>query len=110
MSLDLNHYTQSIAKTINRFMRAKKLTTEKLSELSGVTVSTINRYRQGVVADPQLGPIIAICDVINISIDEMLDRDCCGIDETLMMNYHLLSDRDKKIAELILSDDDKEDD
>lgn len=110
MSLDLNHYTQSIAKTINRFMRAKKLTTEKLSELSGVTVSTINRYRQGVVADPQLGPIIAICDVINISIDEMLDRDCCGIDETLMMNYHLLSDRDKKIAELILSDNDKEED
>lgn len=109
MSLDLNHYTQSIAKTINRFMKAKKLTTEKLSELSGVTVSTINRYRQGVVADPQLGPIIAICDVINISIDEMLDRDCCGIDETLMMNYHLLSDRDKKIAELILSDD-REDD
>lgn len=110
MSLDLNHYTQSIAKTINRFMRAKKLTTEKLSELSGVTVSTINRYRQGVVADPQLGPIIAICDVINISIDEMLDRDCCGIDETLMMNYHLLCDRDKKIAKLLLSDDNEEDD
>ena len=40
----------------------------------------------------------------------MLDRVGCGIDETLMMNYHLLCDIDKKIAELILSDNDKEDD
>ena len=91
-------------------MEAKNITIEKLSELSGVAIGTIKRYKQGVVADPKLGPIIAICDVINVSIDEMLDRDCCGIDETLMMNYHLLCDRDKKIAELILSDNDKEDD
>lgn len=109
MGIINNHYTKNIAKTLNRFMKAKKITAEKLSELSGVAVGTINRYRQGVVADPQLGPIIAICDVINISIDEMLDRDCCSIDETLMMNYHLLAERDKKIADLLLGDDNKED-
>lgn len=110
MGFDLNHYTESFAKALNTFMDVRKITIEKLSELSGVPIRTINRYKAGVVADPKLGPIIAICDVINVSIDEMLDRDCCGIDETLMMNYHLLSDRDKKIAELILSDDNKEDD
>lgn len=110
MGFDLNHYTESFAKALNAFMDAKKITIEKLSELSGVPVRTINRYKAGVVADPKLGPIIAICDVINVSIDEMLDRDCCGIDETLMMNYHLLCDRDKKIAELLLSDDNEEDD
>ena len=87
MGIDLKQYTENIANTINRFMEAKNLTVEKLSELRGVAVRTINRYKQGVVADPKLGPIIAICDVINISIDEMLDRDCCSIDEKLMMNY-----------------------
>lgn len=105
MSFQIN-----IAKTLSKFMKAKNLTVETLSELSGVSTRTINRLRSGVVADPKLGPIVAICDVINVSIDEMLDRDCCGIDETLMMNYHLLSERDKKIAELILSDDEKEND
>lgn len=109
MGIDLKQYTENIANTINRFMEAKNLTVEKLSELSGVAVRTINRYKQGVVADPKLGPIIAICDVINVSIDEMLDRDCCSIDETLMMNYHLLADRDKKIADLLLGDDNEED-
>ena len=107
---DLNQYAKNFAKALNIFMEAKNITIEKLSELSGVAIGTIKRYKQGVVADPKLGPIIAICDVSNVSIDEMLDRDCCGIDETLMMNYHLLCDRDKKIAELILSDNDKEDD
>lgn len=103
-------YIMNFAKSLDKVMKKNKLTNDKLSKMSGVAEKTVSRLRAGTLKDPKIKTMIAICDVINVSIDEMLDRDCCGIDETLMMNYHLLSDRDKKIAELILSDDDKEDD
>jgi transcriptional regulator with XRE-family HTH domain len=101
-------YVLNIAKSLSKFMTKKRLTVEKLSELSGVSTRTISRLRNGTLSNPKLDAIVAICDVINVSVDEMLDRDCCGIDETMMMNYHLLPERDKKIAELLLSDNDLE--
>lgn len=105
---DFRNYKYSFAESLTRIMKAKKMSVRQLSSLSGVSIRTINSLRSGSVDDPKFSSIIAVCDVVNLSIDEMLDRDCAGIDETLMMNYHLLSDRDKKIANAILSDVNKE--
>lgn len=104
----MKNYIISLADFLGTLMKAKNITTEKLSELSGISVRTINNLRNGTVKDPNLSTIVALCDAVNCSIDEALDRDCCGIDETLMRKYHTLPARDKKIAELILSDEDTE--
>lgn len=100
--------SERIADSLIRFMKAKNISVEKLAELSGVSTRSINKLRNGATKDPSVSTLIAICDVFNCSIDEIIERDCCSVDEKLMMNYHTLPEKEKKIAELILSDKSKE--
>ena len=95
-------YKYTFAETLTEFMKVNLISVRQLSKLSGVSQRTISGLRSGTLDDPKLSSIVAICDVINVSIDEMLQRDLEGIDETLLKNYHLLNARDKKIADAVL--------
>lgn len=85
-------------------MTAQKVTSEKLSELSGISVRTIGKLRNAKVKDPSLSTVIALCDVLHCSLDEVLNRTVCDIDESMMLKYHTLPKRDKKIVDAVLSD------
>ena len=104
----MKNYIIRLANGLTDLMKAKGLTNEKLAELSGVSPRTISNLRSGAIKDTGLNTVAAICDALNCSIDEMLDRDCCSVDESMMRRYHTLPAKEKKIAELILGDNEKE--
>lgn len=100
----MTNIAETLATSLNTLMSAKKVTIEKLSELSGVSVRTIGKLRRANVKDPSLSTVIAICDALHCSIDEVLNRDVCNIDETMMLKYHSLPKRDKKIVDAVFND------
>lgn len=100
----MTNIAETLATSLKTLMTAQKVTIEKLSELSGVSVRTIGKLRRANVKDPSLSTVIALCDALHCSIDEVLNRDVCDIDETMMLKYHSLAERDKNIVDAVLGD------
>ena len=51
---------------------AKKITNERLSELTGISVSTLSKLLAGFSDSPKLSNIVAICDALDCSVDYIL--------------------------------------
>ena len=56
----------SIASDVDEAMRQQGITAEKLSEISGIPVQTINRIRQGSTQNPQYQTVTAIYAALGI--------------------------------------------
>lgn len=63
----------SIGKKIIHFRKAKGLTQETLSELTGLNVRTIQRIETGEV-DPRLYTLKAIAEALEVNIEELLPQ------------------------------------
>ncbi len=51
---------------------AKKITNDRLSELTGIPVSTLSKLLAGFSDSPKLSNIVAICDALDCSVDYIL--------------------------------------
>jgi len=54
--------------------KKKRITNEKLSELSKIPLGTINKLLSGETEDPQLSTIAAVCGVLDASIDDIIGK------------------------------------
>lgn len=58
---------------INEFKKIKGLTNSQLADLSGVTLSTLDKITSGNNTNPKLSTLQAICRVLGCSLDDLDD-------------------------------------
>lgn len=88
----------------------KKITNEQLSELTGISVSTLGKLLAGFSDSPKLSNIVAICDALDCSVDYILT----GVPENtnnftlepdemrLIENYRALDGHGREMVRLVL--------
>lgn len=64
-------YANDYPQKIKDAKQAKKLTNQELADLSGVSPSAVNKLLAGIQVDPRLYNAAAMCQVLDLSLDEL---------------------------------------
>ncbi len=64
---------ENLTLTFNFYKKKLKLTNEKIAELSGVPVQTIERISSGRTANPKLKTLKALAAVFDCSLDDLMN-------------------------------------
>ena len=59
-----------ITKKINELKKLKKLTNQKLSELSGIPLGTLNKITSGITTDPKIETLKALAKAFDCTLDD----------------------------------------
>ena len=59
---------------INTLKKEKGLTNAQLADMSGVTLSTIDKITSGVNTNPKLDTLLSICKVLGCSLNDFVDN------------------------------------
>lgn len=88
----------------------KKITNEKLSEMTGIPLGTLSKILAGISDSPKLANIVAICDALDSSLEYVIN----GTPENtnnftlergemrLIENYRMLDQHGKELVTLVL--------
>lgn len=92
---------------INRLKKENNVTNAQLAELSGVTLSTIDKITAGINANPKLDTLRAICKVLKCSLDDLDDTpispDKATPDEMKMVQkYRRLTDNGRATVDHVI--------
>lgn len=63
----------TIGQAIRKARKAKGYTLEKLADKAGITFTTIGHWERGETS-PNVVPLMAVADVLNITLDELIGR------------------------------------
>lgn len=85
--------TNLIADRINQLRKARKLSVNKLADISGLPYSTVNSILRGKSKTPNLGTIFRISSALNMTIVEFLD-----VPEILEYSFDDMDDTDEDNA------------
>ena len=58
---------------IKKIKNEKKITNDKLSELTGIPLSTLSKIMAGISDSPKLSNIVSIADVLGCSLDYIVN-------------------------------------
>lgn len=75
---------------IKRRMKDKKIGNKDLSEMTGISLSTLNNIIYGVTKDPSVNVIMQIAKALDCSLDELvedMDLPELTLNETYLLNY-----------------------
>lgn len=96
---------------IKKLKNEKKITNDRLSELTGIPLGTLSKILAGISDSPKLSNIVAICGALECSLDYILT----GVEEntnnftldageiSLIENYRRLDKHGKEIVGLVLN-------
>ena len=84
-----------ISKKINELKKQKKLTNQKLSEISGVPLGTLNKITSGVTTDPKLETLKSLAKALECSLDDFETLDVANLKELPQDKKELLDNYDK---------------
>ena len=84
-----------ISKKINELKKQKKLTNQKLSEISGVPLGTLNKITSGVTTDPKLETLKSLAKALECSLDDFETLDVANLKELPQDKKELLNNYDK---------------
>lgn len=59
---------------LNYYKKKTGLTNAQLSEITGITISTIDKITSGNNTNPKLRTIEALCDALGCSLNDIVDR------------------------------------
>src|SRR5829696_1573124 len=62
-----------IGQRLRAVRRGAGISQQKLSELSGVTLSQLSKLEQGVIRDPHASKLISIASALNVSVSDLID-------------------------------------
>lgn len=79
--------------------QAKKLTNQELADLSGVSPSAVNKLLAGVQADPRLYNAAAMCQVLDLSLDELFGLKPEQTEDSLRTRVHDLELENARLSE-----------
>ena len=95
---------------IKQIKSERKITNDKLSEMTGIPLGTLSKMLAGISDSPKLSNVAAICDALGCSIDYIVN----GVPENrnnfklsegeirLVENYRKLDDHGREITVLVL--------
>jgi transcriptional regulator with XRE-family HTH domain len=86
----------NISEKIKYFRTAHKMSQEKLSELSGISFSTIRKYESGE-RKPKADQLLKIADALGISINTLLDFDIKTVSDLLSLIFKMDEQLDMKM-------------
>jgi transcriptional regulator with XRE-family HTH domain len=66
---------EAVAKRLLYFCKERKITPNKLSTMSGVIQSTLNKILSGKSSNPKILTIKYFCDGLNITLKDFFDND-----------------------------------
>lgn len=81
---------------IAEYKKKLGLTTEELSEKSGVPLGTLNKILSGATKDPKLETLKSIAHVLGLSLDDFDDREKKVVPETTYADVERLVARNGK--------------
>ncbi|MBK6879269.1 MAG: helix-turn-helix transcriptional regulator [Elusimicrobia bacterium] len=59
---------------MRRLRKARGLTQQRLAEKAGVSMIVVTKIEQGTTKDPAMSSLVKMADVLDVSIDELIDR------------------------------------
>jgi transcriptional regulator with XRE-family HTH domain len=86
----------NISEKIKYFRTAHKMSQEKLSELSGISFSTIRKYESGE-RKPKADQLLKLADALGISINTLLDFDIKTVSDLLSLIFKMNEQLDMKM-------------
>lgn len=94
---------------IKKIKSEKKITNDKLSELTGIPLGTLSKIMAGISDSPKLSNIVAIADVLGCSLDYIVkgtpdnnNNYCLASDEMDFIEmYRRLDDHSKEVVRLV---------
>lgn len=98
---------------LNEFKKKKGYTNQQLSQLTGVTLSTIDKITSGNNKNPKFNTIKALCVALECTLDDLMDSSVSSnssfqlnkIEENAIKKYRSLDQFGKKAVDDILNDE-----
>lgn len=94
---------------INEYKKAKGYTNRMLSELTGISISSLDKITSGENTNPKLGTIRLICKALGCNMDDLLSDEndtAIALNEIDMIKkYRALDEHGKKIVDFILNEE-----
>lgn len=96
---------------INEFKKAKGLTNKKLAEITGISISSLDKITAGDNTNPKFATIKLICDALDCSLDDLSDNRRSGkintapVEEKVLNKYRTLDTHGKKVVDLVLNEE-----
>jgi len=91
---------------IKRIKKEKKLTNDSLSELSGISLGTLNKLLSGATEDPKLSTLTSLSRALGISLDEMLGESTASrftLNDDLTKKYNALDRSGRETVDYIIN-------
>lgn len=91
---------------IKRIKKEKKLTNDSLSELSGISLGTLNKLLSGATEDPKLSTLMSLARALGISLDEMLGESTAfrfTLNDDLTKKYNALDRSGRETVDYIIN-------
>ncbi len=92
--------------SIKRIKKEKGLTNEQLSEISGISLGTLNKLLSGATADPKLSTLSSLSQAFSCSFDELLGKsapDVSASGSETIRRYYALDASGKETADYIIN-------
>ena len=89
--------------SIKKIKKEKNLTNEALSELSGISLGTLNKLLSGATEDPKLSTLMSLKDAFGVSFDKLLGSDGSGIDAETAGKYSSLDRAGRETVDYIIN-------
>lgn len=98
---------------INELKKAKNLTNKKLAEMTGISISSLDKITAGENTNPKFGTIKLICDALGCTLDDLSDNNHPvqtrsynnPIEETMLKKYRELDTHGKRVVDFILDEE-----
>ena len=90
---------------IKRIKKEKNLTNDSLSQLSGISLGTLNKLLSGATVDPKLSTLTALSRALEISLDEMLSSTSSrfALNDDLIRKYSELDRSGRETVDYIIN-------
>ena len=89
--------------SIKKIKKEKNLTNEALSEMSGISLGTLNKLLSGATEDPKLSTLAALRKTFDVSMDKMLGFSDYAPDGDLVEKYSSLDRAGRETVDYIIN-------
>lgn len=98
---------------INELKKAKGLTNKKISEITGISISSLDKITAGENTNPKFGTIKLICDALGCTLDDLSDNNHTAkikssnnpMEETVLKKYRELDIHGKRVVDFVLDEE-----
>ena len=91
---------------INEFKKMKNLTNKEISEITGISISSLDKITSGNNTNPKLETVKLICSALNCKLSDLIDDDQCEEfsfqESNIIKKYRVLDEHGKDMVDTVL--------